>query len=93
MAIVQCPYCGNGISDQASICPKCGYSLNSQQIVNNPRLEWYMWVILLCTGWLVSLIYYLVQKDKYPLKAKDALTCLWINVAFFVLYIAVIGSL
>lgn len=24
MAIIQCPNCGNGISDKATICPKCG---------------------------------------------------------------------
>ena len=85
MAIVQCPNCGNGISDQASTCPKCGYNFNSQRVVMNPGLEWYMWVALLCTGWVVSLIYYFVQKDKAPQKAKQALICLWINLGFWFL--------
>ncbi|MBO5710148.1 MAG: zinc ribbon domain-containing protein [Rikenellaceae bacterium] len=84
MALIQCPNCGNGISDKAPVCPKCGYSSNSQQIVMNPGLEWYMWLIFLCAGWIVSLVYYFVQKDKYPKKAKDALTCFWINLGFWI---------
>jgi predicted amidophosphoribosyltransferase len=86
MAIIQCPNCGNSISDKAPMCPKCGYSINTQQVViNQPGLEWYMWVALLCTGWIVSLIYYVIQKDKAPQKAKQALVCLWINLAFWVI--------
>ena len=27
MAIIQCPGCGNGVSDKAPQCPKCGYNL------------------------------------------------------------------
>ncbi len=30
MALIKCPECKNNISDQADICPKCGYELNSK---------------------------------------------------------------
>lgn len=29
MALIQCPDCGNMISENADSCPKCGYSLKS----------------------------------------------------------------
>lgn len=88
MAIIQCPNCGNSISDKASVCPKCGYSIDAQQVVTNQEgLEGYMWVVLLCTGWIVSLIYYFVQKNKAPKKAKQALICLYINLGLcFLIY-------
>lgn len=28
MAIIQCPSCGNGVSDQAEFCPKCGAKIS-----------------------------------------------------------------
>lgn len=28
MAIIQCPECGNSVSDKAAACPKCGASIN-----------------------------------------------------------------
>ena len=87
MAIIQCPNCGNNISDKASICPKCGYSIDEQQVVvKQEGLEGYMWAVLLLTGWIVSLIYYLVQKDKAPMKAKQALTCMYINLAVWLVF-------
>lgn len=36
MAIISCPACGNGVSDQAEFCPKCGAKLrNPNQVPNN----------------------------------------------------------
>ena len=40
MAIIQCPGCGNNVSDKAVQCPKCGYNVanglrNIQQQANN----------------------------------------------------------
>ena len=91
MAIIQCPNCGNSISDKAAVCPKCGYSLDAQQVVvNQEGLEWYMWIILLCTGWIVDLIYYFVQKDKAPTKAKQALACFSINLGLWLICLALI---
>lgn len=36
MAIINCPTCGHGVSDQAEFCPKCGAKLrNLSQVSNN----------------------------------------------------------
>ncbi|MDO5497945.1 MAG: zinc ribbon domain-containing protein [Alistipes sp.] len=89
MAIIQCPNCGSSISDLAEACPKCGAAVTKS---SGQGLEWYWWIILLCTGWIVSLIFYLVQKNKSSLKAKQSLICLGINLGFWVL-MYVIGEL
>lgn len=35
MALIQCPYCGNQISDMAAVCPACGYQL-TQPVSQTP---------------------------------------------------------
>ncbi len=35
MALINCPACGNMISDKASICPKCGYQLSHSTYRND----------------------------------------------------------
>ena len=86
MAIIKCPDCGNDISEKAVACPKCGFSLDTQSSVDQTGLEWYMWLVLLCTGWIISLVYYFIQKDKAPTKAKQALACMVINLTFWIIY-------
>ena len=34
MALIQCPECNCEISSKAKICPKCGYPLESKDIIN-----------------------------------------------------------
>lgn len=34
MALIKCPECKNNISDQADVCPKCGYEINSNNKTN-----------------------------------------------------------
>lgn len=34
MALIKCPECNNSISDQADICPKCGYELKKKEVSN-----------------------------------------------------------
>ena len=29
MALIQCPECGNTVSNQATMCPRCGFQLNT----------------------------------------------------------------
>lgn len=38
MALIPCKECGEQISDNATICPKCG-------IRNRPRSTWWMWLL------------------------------------------------
>lgn len=94
MAIIQCPGCGNPVSDQAIHCPKCGQPIQNANVyhqapaqqIDNSSLEWYMWIVLLFFGWIVDLIYYLVKKDKAPQRAKGALICLAINIVFTIIW-------
>ena len=37
MALINCPECGNSISDQASHCPKCGYQISNHSFF--PKTE------------------------------------------------------
>lgn len=52
MALIKCPECDNKISDQADVCPKCGYELKSKPTSNfsAPKIKWnnkYLIVIVL----------------------------------------------
>ena len=38
MALIQCPECGNYISDKAPMCPRCGYTM-AQNIMPRPQQE------------------------------------------------------
>ena len=39
MALINCPECGNKISDQAETCPKCGYELKEKKTVTSDHLK------------------------------------------------------
>ena len=39
MALIKCPECKNNISDQADICPKCGYEINGNNNKNNNKTK------------------------------------------------------
>ena len=56
MALVQCPQCGNSVSELATACPKCGHKMNSS-IQANPTLQTpkpakghhlVLWIVLAC---------------------------------------------
>lgn len=37
MALIKCPECKNNISDQADLCPKCGYEINGNNNKSNDK--------------------------------------------------------
>ena len=37
MALIKCPECKNNISDQADLCPKCGYEINGNNSKSNNK--------------------------------------------------------
>ena len=37
MALIKCPECKNNISDQADVCPKCGYEINGNNSKSNNK--------------------------------------------------------
>lgn len=39
MALINCPECGNKISDQAETCPKCGYELKEKKTVTSDQIK------------------------------------------------------
>lgn len=42
MALIKCPECKNNISDQADVCPKCGYEINNNNKTNknNKKIDY-----------------------------------------------------
>ena len=58
MALIKCPECNNNISDQADICPKCGYELNkkidtnskNKSIVQKNNLKYLILVLIVVIG-------------------------------------------
>ena len=53
MALIKCPECSNKISNQADVCPKCGYELKKKTKIsnfnNNNKISWnsnYILIIL-----------------------------------------------
>lgn len=58
MALIKCPECNNNISDQADICPKCGYELSkkvdtnskNKSIVQKNNLKYLILVLIIVIG-------------------------------------------
>ncbi len=96
-----CSHCGKEIMDEAVICVNCGCSVNSQtsgQNISNPDDAPNTGFAIL--GFfipLAGLILYLLNKDKFPLKAKSAgkgaLIGFITGIVFTMLYAIVLGSI
>lgn len=56
MALIQCPQCGNSVSELAVACPKCGHKMNSSAPTNpspkKPKAakghRYVLWIVLAC---------------------------------------------
>ncbi|MCI8306553.1 MAG: zinc ribbon domain-containing protein [Lachnospiraceae bacterium] len=71
MALIKCPECGKEISDTASSCPNCGFSIRKKQ--KSIHLKKHMikiviivFAFLLCAG----TFWKLCVNEKYPLDSK-----------------------
>jgi uncharacterized membrane protein YvbJ len=68
MAIIECPQCGEEISDQAKTCPKCGFSVRVALLARyierykteNPKT--YQAVKLILIVIVVSLFFWLLLR-------------------------------
>lgn len=40
MALIKCPECKNNISDQADVCPKCGYEINGNNNKSKTKFDY-----------------------------------------------------
>ena len=54
MALVQCPDCGQAVSDTADACPRCGRNMNVI-VIEGTEAEWTATWVLLGLGVLVIL--------------------------------------
>ncbi|HEX6767353.1 MAG TPA: hypothetical protein VF103_17765 [Polyangiaceae bacterium] len=47
MALTQCPDCGNSISTEAFVCPKCGRPTGKRPSVFNVKRTLILWAVLI----------------------------------------------
>lgn len=58
MALIDCPECGNKLSDKVNDCPHCGYPLNEQEsLILNKELQKKVAKILIVVFLLISSVY------------------------------------
>lgn len=65
MALIKCPECKNNISDQADVCPKCGYEINNNNKTNknNKKID-YKYLLI---GLLIIVVgFYILNNRNTP---------------------------
>lgn len=65
MALIKCPECKNNISDQADVCPKCGYEINNNNKTNknNKKID-YKYLLI---GLVIIVVgFYMLNNRKSP---------------------------
>lgn len=66
-----CNNCGESISAQAEICPKCGVRVKNAATVDQPN--WAVNILSLCCIPFLGIILFFVWKKEKPVAAKSAL--------------------
>lgn len=69
MALINCPQCGNKISDKAGSCPKCGYNFKNEiayedVLTGTEKRSWYLFKISM-VGYLLSIILQVIGGLNY----------------------------
>lgn len=75
MAMLQCPECGQQISDQAAVCPHCGYRVG-KRLVPGKRSIAVFGAVLLVAGIMLSISQTTVfwsKEDRFLLKCVKAI--------------------
>lgn len=62
MALIQCPECGNKVSDQAKICPNCGFSIKK----NSFHIDYRIFIGVITAVCLILLSVVLISNDLSP---------------------------
>lgn len=67
MALIKCPECGNEISNTATQCPHCGFSMKKKTLINNYRKA-IVGIITILVAVIIVLIckLYVNNKEGYP---------------------------
>lgn len=77
-----CPHCGEQISAQAEVCPKCGVRVKNGHAVyvgeDKPNIA--VNILSFCCFPLLGIVLFFVWKDSKPVAAKSAL--IWALVSF-----------
>ena len=71
MALVKCPECGRDVSDQAPICPSCGYILkqNAEKVEKDSFYQKNRITIIITGAIIVSIILILMYINSIPEKS------------------------
>lgn len=82
-----CPHCGEQISAQAEICPKCGVRISNGKVANlgedKPNIA--VNILSFCCFPLLGIILFFVWKDSKPVSAKSALIWSLISIGLYIL--------
>ena len=91
-----CTKCGKEIMDEAVVCPGCGCSQQTGNVVTTQDSSSFGWALLGFCVPVAGLILYLIWKDNTPLKAKSAgkgaLVSVILSVVFYIIYAIIIGA-
>ena len=88
-----CKNCGETISAEAEICPKCGVRAKNQVAQDQPN--WGVNILSLCCITLVGIIVFFVWKKERPVAAKSALIFglipIVVSLLFYIVFFVLLG--
>ncbi|MGE6487465.1 zinc-ribbon domain-containing protein [Paenisporosarcina sp. NPDC076898] len=88
-----CPHCGEQISAQAEICPKCGVRVKNGNAVtlgeDKPNIA--VNLLSFCCIPLLGIVLFFVWKDSKPVAAKSALIWALVSIGIWLILSFVLG--
>lgn len=89
-----CNNCGESISAQTEICPKCGVRAKNPAAQDQPN--WGVNILSLCCVPLVGIILFFVWKNEKPVAAKSALIFglipIILGLLFYIIFFVILGA-
>ena len=64
MAMIKCPECGNEISEQADVCPNCGYPIKKHAKRMNPKIGFLLIIVGIILLVAIIGIYKAIKRNK-----------------------------
>ncbi|WP_075618294.1 zinc ribbon domain-containing protein [Paenisporosarcina indica] len=88
-----CPHCGEQISAQAEICPKCGVRIKNGHAGNvgddKPNIA--VNLLSFCCIPILGVVLFFVWKDSKPIAAKSALIWSLVSLGIWIILSVVFG--